>query len=68
MYVRSMSGSRLQAAIAGLRDAYEEVAACDLNLLTRTDLVAALDEMETLSCQLPTVSHRLLARLQRETT
>lgn len=63
-----MSGKALQAAIAGLRAAYEEVAACDLDLLTRHELVGALDEWETLSCQLPTMSQRLLARLQCETT
>lgn len=63
-----MSGSRLHEAIAGLRAAYEEVAACDLDLVTRHDLVGALDELETLSCQLPSVGHRLLARLQAETT
>ncbi|MFC3775768.1 HNH endonuclease signature motif containing protein [Mycolicibacterium holsaticum] len=68
MYVRTMAGNGLQAAIAGLRAAYEEVAACDLDLLTRPELVAALDEVETLSCQLPTMSHRLLARLRCETT
>ena len=68
MYVRYMSGERVQAALAELRAAYEEVAACDLDLLTRHELVAALDEWEALSCQLPTMSHRLLARLQRETT
>ncbi|WP_163897039.1 HNH endonuclease signature motif containing protein [Mycolicibacterium pulveris] len=68
MYVRGMSGSGLQAAIAELRGAYEQVAACDLELLTRPDLLAALDEIETLSCQLPTMSQRLLARLQTETT
>ncbi|MGV0718115.1 HNH endonuclease signature motif containing protein [Mycolicibacterium sp. XJ662] len=68
MYVRIMSGDGLQAAIAGLRAAYEEVAACELDLLTRPDLLAALDELESLSCQLPAMRHCLLARLQRETT
>ncbi|MGE2725925.1 DUF222 domain-containing protein [Mycolicibacterium pulveris] len=68
MYVRSMSGSGLQAAIAELSAAYEKVAACELELLTRPDLLAALDEVETLSCQLPTMRQRLLSRLQCETT
>nr|CRL66619.1 REP13E12 repeat protein [Mycolicibacterium komanii] len=63
-----MAGTALQAAITALRAAYEEVAACDVDLLTRHELVAALDEWETLSCQLPTINHRLLARLQCETT
>ncbi|KUI21180.1 hypothetical protein AU192_12135 [Mycobacterium lehmannii] len=68
MYVRSMSGTALQVAIAELRAAYEQVVACDLELLTRHDLVAALDEFETLSCQLPTLGQRLLARLRCEAT
>ncbi len=68
MYVRVMSGTALQAALAGLRAAFEEVAACDLDLLTRHELVAALDQWETLTCQLPTISQRLLGRLQCETT
>ena len=66
MYVRSMSGVDLQAKIAGLRAAFDEVAAADIDLLTRPELVAALDELEELSCQLPAVGHRLLARLQAE--
>ena len=44
------------------------MAACEVDLLTRAELVAALDDLETLSCQLPAMSHRLLARLQVETT
>ncbi|MGE2714424.1 HNH endonuclease signature motif containing protein [Mycolicibacterium litorale] len=68
MYVRSMSGQDLQAAVTALRAAFDEVAACDVDLLDRPELVAALDELETLWCQLPTMSHRLLARLQTEAT
>ncbi len=61
-------GGDLQTRIAGLRAAFDEVAACEIELLTRPDLVAALDELEELSCQLPAVGHRLLARLQAEGT
>jgi Domain of unknown function (DUF222) len=68
MYVRCMSGCDLLSAVAGLRAAFDEVAACDVDLLTRPDLVDALDELETLGCQLPMMSHRLLARLQTEST
>ncbi|WP_460359282.1 HNH endonuclease signature motif containing protein [Mycobacterium sp. ZZG] len=68
MYVRTMSGDDLRAAVSGLRAAVDAVAACEVDLLTRPDLVAALDELETLSCQLPAVGHRLLARLQTEAT
>ncbi|KUI16332.1 hypothetical protein AU191_00035, partial [Mycolicibacterium acapulense] len=63
-----MSGSDLQDAITGLRAAYEKVAACEVDLLTRPDLVTALDELEGLGCRLPAMSHRLLARLQTEAT
>lgn len=68
MYVRVMSGGDLQDAVTALRAAFGQVAACEVDLLTRAELVAALDDLETLSCQLPTMSHRLLARLQVETT
>ncbi|EJZ12331.1 HNH endonuclease signature motif containing protein [Mycolicibacterium vaccae] len=68
MYVRSMSGGDLQDAVTALRAAFDEVAACEVDLLTRPDLVAALDELETLGCRLPAVGHRLLARLQAEAT
>ncbi len=61
MYVRFMSGERLRAAVAGVRAAVEELAACELELLTHTELVEALDELHTLGCQLPSVNQRLLA-------
>ncbi|ORB31078.1 HNH endonuclease signature motif containing protein [Mycolicibacterium parafortuitum] len=68
MYVRTMSRTGLQDAVSALRAAFDTVAACDLELLTRDELLEALDELETLSCQLPGLGHRLLARLQTETT
>ncbi|WP_156616922.1 DUF222 domain-containing protein, partial [Mycobacterium sp. 852014-52144_SCH5372336] len=68
MYVRGMAGDDLQAAVTVLRAAFEEAAACDVDLLTRRDLVMALDELEALGCQLPAMRHRLLARLQVEAT
>ena len=37
-------------------------------MLTQRELLTMLDELETLSCQLPTQWHRALARLQAETT
>jgi hypothetical protein len=63
-----MSGVDLRAAVAGLRAAFDEVAACEVDLLTRPDLIEAIDDLETLGCQLPTLNHRLLARLQTEAT
>ncbi|WP_120313188.1 DUF222 domain-containing protein, partial [Mycolicibacterium monacense] len=68
MYVRGMSGHDLQAAVTALRAAFDEVASCDVALLDRSELVAALDELEILGCRLPTMSHRLLARLRSEAT
>lgn len=68
MYVRFMSIGALLDALAALRAAFDEVAAHDVDLLTRPDLVEALDELEKLGCQLPSVSRRLLARLQTEAT
>lgn len=55
-------------AVAGLRAAFDAFAACDIASLTRAELVAVLDEYETLTCQLPSVGHRLLAQLQTDTT
>ncbi|MGB3233278.1 MAG: hypothetical protein WBB57_21655, partial [Mycobacterium sp.] len=69
MYVRFMSREVvLQEAVTALRAAFDAVAACDLDLLTRAELVDSLDELETLTCQLPGLRDRLLARLQVEAT
>ncbi|BBZ58701.1 hypothetical protein MMON_00020 [Mycolicibacterium monacense] len=62
-----MSGHDLQAAVTALRAAFDEVASCDVALLDRAELVAALDELEALGCRLPTMSHRLLARRSEAT-
>ena len=58
----------MQATVAALRAAHDELAALPIDALTKNELVGVLDELETLSCQLPTQSHRMLARLQMETT
>ncbi|WP_448436476.1 DUF222 domain-containing protein [Mycolicibacterium setense] len=55
-------------AVAGLRAAFDGLAACDFGALTRAEVLAVLDEYETLTCQLPVPLHRLLAQLQAETT
>ena len=39
-----------------------------LDALTRTEVVSVIDDLETLACRMPTQTHRLLARLQAETT
>ena len=63
-----MGADAVQAAVAALRAAHDELAALPIDLLTKPELVGVLDELETLSCQLPAQSHRMLARLQTETT
>ncbi|BBX16333.1 hypothetical protein MDUV_11930 [Mycolicibacterium duvalii] len=63
-----MSGTALQDAVAAVRAAVDAVAACEVDLLTRPELLEALDDLETLGCRLPAVRHRLLGRLQTETT
>ena len=68
MYVRSMLATRVQVAMAALRSAHESLAACDLDMLTDRELLDVLDRLEELSCQLPAQWHRMLARLQAETT
>ena len=54
--------------MANLAAAFDAFAACDVDSLTRTELVAVLDDYETLACRLPTPRHRLLTRLQAQTT
>ena len=63
-----MSGTVVQEALAAMRAAHDALAACDIDSLTPTELLAAGDALQTLTCQLPTQSHRLLARLQAEAT
>ncbi|MBY0291661.1 MAG: hypothetical protein K2X52_31680, partial [Mycobacteriaceae bacterium] len=63
-----MGAEAVQAAVAALRAAHDELAALPVDALTAGELVGVLDELESLSCQLPAQSHRLLARWQAETT
>ena len=58
----------MQEAIAAMRAAHDALAACDIDSLTPAELLAAGDALQTLTCQLPTQSHRVLARLQAEAT
>ena len=68
MYVRSMLATPVQVAVGALRAAHDALAACDLQALTHRELLGLLDDLETLSCQLPAQWHRALARLQADTT
>jgi len=63
-----MGAEAVQAAVAAMRAAHDELAALPIEALTTSELVGVLDELETLSCQLPAQTHRVLARLQCETT
>jgi hypothetical protein len=60
-------GSVLEGVVA-VRAAYAELSAQNVDTLTHPELLAALGEVEALTRQLPTLSHRILARLEREAT
>ncbi|MCW2521662.1 MAG: hypothetical protein JWR46_4281, partial [Mycobacterium sp.] len=62
-----MSGE-LQEAVAAFRAAHDLMAAVPVDACTKSELSEALDELETLNCQLPVQTQRMLARLQAETT
>src|SRR3954465_523746 len=63
-----MGAGTVHGKVAALRAAYDDLAALPIDALTKSELIDALDELETFSCQLPAQSHRMLARLQAETT
>jgi hypothetical protein len=63
-----MQAEEFRAKAAAVRAAYDEWAACAVDTLTRDELVAEMDELETLACQLPAQHHRMLAQLQTQTT
>ncbi len=63
-----MSGTAVRDAVVALRAAHDALAALPVESLTTAELLAALDELETLGCRLPVQCHRMLARLQTETT
>jgi hypothetical protein len=53
-------------AIAAMRTAYAELGAASIDTLTHRELLLAQGELETLARQMPTQSHRLIARLGAE--
>src|SRR4051812_30145091 len=63
-----MGVGTVQGTVAALRAAYDELAALPVDALTKSELIEGLDELETLTCQLPSQIHRMLARVQAETT
>lgn len=68
MYVRIMQAEAVRDAVAHLRAGYDELAALRIDALTLAELLPVVDELEALISQLPTQRHRMLARLQTETT
>ncbi|MET4432306.1 HNH endonuclease signature motif containing protein [Mycolicibacterium sp. 624] len=63
-----MGGGSVREVVAAIRAAHDDLAALPIDALTGPELLEVLDDLETLACQLPTQSHRLLAHLQTETT
>ena len=63
-----MSMAEVRDGLAMMRAGYAMLAAASMDPLTKTELLEVGDELETLTRQLPTQSHRMLARLQAETT
>ena len=63
-----MSVVAVREAMANLCAAYDALAACDLDSLTGSEVVSMIDDYQTLACRMPTQWHRLLTRLQAETT
>ena len=63
-----MGAEAVLDAVAALRAAHDELAALPIDSLTKPELIGVIDEIETLTCQLPTQNHRMLAGLQAVTT
>jgi hypothetical protein len=63
-----MSGTVVQEDVAAFRAAFDVLADRDIGAMTGDELVAAMDELQTLFCQLPAQWNRMLARLQAQTT
>ena len=61
-----MSSDRVTAAVASVVAAVAELVDLDCDQFTHLELVELLGELETVTWQLPTVGHQVIARLQRE--
>jgi hypothetical protein len=61
-----MSSGRVTAAVASMVAAVAELADLDCDQFTHLELLDLLNELETVAWRLPTVGHRVIARLQRE--
>ena len=49
-----MSVVAVREAMANLCAAYDAFAACDVDALTRTEVLSVMDDLETLACRMPT--------------
>src|SRR5689334_19484542 len=61
-----MSSDRVGVAVAEFRAAAAALVERSFEEFTPAELVELLGELETVTWQLPTVGHRVIARLQRE--
>ena len=61
-----MSSARVTTAVAEYRAAAAGLIDRSFEEFTHTELLDLLGELETVTWQLPTVAHRIIARLQRE--
>jgi len=61
-----MEADEVLAGIAMMRAGYAKPASAGIDALSRAQLLAAQDDLETLARQLPTQSHRMIARLTAE--
>jgi hypothetical protein len=63
-----MSGTVVLEDAAALCAAFDVLAGRDVGAMTADEVLAGMDGLQTLDCQLPTLWHRMLAQLQVETT
>jgi hypothetical protein len=63
-----MAEADVDEGIAMMLAGYAKLAAAELDTLALAELLALSDKLQTLACQLPTQSHRILARLHAEHT
>jgi len=61
-----MSSDRVTAAVAAYQAAAAELLERSFEEFTHLELVELLGELETVTWQLPTIGHQVIARLQRE--
>jgi hypothetical protein len=63
-----MSGTAVLEDVAAFQAAFDVLACRDETAMTSDELLATMDGLQTLACQVPGLWHRLLAQLQVQTT